>query len=53
LWRDKIIGWANLSVKDGELNAEFGYIQSKAPADAVYKRELAAELDRMRIFLGL
>lgn len=53
LWRDRIIGWANISVKEGELKSEFGYIQSKAPADLAYRRELAAELDRMRGFLGI
>jgi uncharacterized protein YcaQ len=53
LWRDRIIGWANLSVKDRELQSEFGYIESNAPPDPAYNRELTAELDRMRIFLGL
>jgi uncharacterized protein YcaQ len=52
LWRDRVIGWANLSVKNGELNAEFGYVASP-PRDRVFKRELAAELDRMRVFLRL
>lgn len=52
LWRDRVIGWANLPVKDGELNADLGYIEAK-PTDRTFKRELEAELDRMRIFLGL
>jgi uncharacterized protein len=52
LWRDRVIGWGNLSVKNGELKPEFGYIAS-APRDRVFKRELEAELDRMRAFLGL
>jgi uncharacterized protein len=52
LWRDRVIGWGNLSVKNGELKAEFGYIQSP-PRDRVFVRELAAELDGMRSFLGL
>ena len=52
LWRDQVIGWANLSVVDGELKAEFGYVRS-APRDRVFRRELEAELERMRIFLGL
>ena len=52
LWRDRVIGWGNLSVKNGELASEFGYIKSP-PRDRAFKRELAAELDRMRAFLGL
>jgi uncharacterized protein YcaQ len=52
LWRDRVIGWANLSLKDGELRSEFGYAGSQ-PRDRSFKRELAAELNRMRFFLGL
>jgi uncharacterized protein YcaQ len=52
LWRDRVIGWGNLSVKDGELKSEFGYVKSQ-PRDRAFKRELEAELDRMRVFLGL
>jgi len=52
LWRERVIGWGNLSVKSGALNSEFGYVGSQ-PRDRAFKRELAAELDRMRVFLGL
>jgi uncharacterized protein YcaQ len=52
LWRDRVIGWGNLSVKKGELESDFGYIESK-PRDHAFKRELEAELDRMRAFLRL
>jgi uncharacterized protein YcaQ len=51
LWRERVIGWGNLSVKNGELKAEFGYVKSQ-PRERVFKRELEAELDRMRAFLG-
>jgi uncharacterized protein len=53
LWRDRLIGWGNLSVANGELQAEIGYIESHPPFDRAFKRELEAELDRMRAFLGL
>ena len=53
LWRDRVIGWGNLSVKDGELQSEFGYVASRPPRDRAFSRELEAELDRMRVFLGL
>jgi uncharacterized protein YcaQ len=52
LWRDQVIGWANLSVNDGGLQSEFGYIGSP-PRDRAFKRELEAELDRTRAFLRL
>ncbi len=53
LWRDRVIGWANLSVKDGKLHPHFGYINSTPPKDRAFKRELEAELEQMRIFLKL
>lgn len=52
LWCDRVIGWANLSIRDGELNAEFGYVSAE-PRDRLFKRQVEAELDRMRVFLGL
>ncbi|HEV2685573.1 MAG TPA: crosslink repair DNA glycosylase YcaQ family protein [Actinomycetota bacterium] len=52
LWRDRVIGWSNLSVVDGRLKSELGYVAS-APRDRTFKRELDAELDRMRAFLAL
>ncbi len=52
LWRDRVIGWGNLSVRNGKLKSEFGYVKSQ-PHDRAFKRELEAELDRMRTFLGL
>jgi uncharacterized protein YcaQ len=52
LWRDRVIGWGNLAVQNGELKSEFGYIESP-PRDRAFQRELEAELDRMRAFLDL
>jgi hypothetical protein len=48
-----VIGWGNLSVKNGELEPEFGYVESHPPRDSAFRRELDAELDRLRAFLGL
>jgi len=53
LWRDRVIGWGNLSVKNGELQSELGYVESHPPRDRAFKRELEVKLDRMRAFLGL
>ncbi len=52
LWRDRVIGWANLSLKSGQLEANLGYVDSTPPRERAFKRELDAELDRIRVFLG-
>jgi len=52
LWRDRVIGWANISVNKGVLKSEFGYVKSE-PRDRTFQRELAHELDRFRAFLGI
>jgi uncharacterized protein YcaQ len=52
LWRDQVIGWGNLAVKDGELRSDLGYVNSAPPKDRNFARELEAELERMRTFLG-
>jgi uncharacterized protein YcaQ len=52
LWRDRVVGWANLSVRDGVLHHEFGYAEGR-PADAGFATGLDAELDRVRHFLAL
>jgi uncharacterized protein YcaQ len=52
LWRDRVIGWGNLAVRDRTLIPEIGFVGA-APRDRAFKRELKAELDRMRTFLGL
>jgi uncharacterized protein len=52
LWRDHVIGWANLNVRDGELQTELGFVKPK-PADRSFKRELDAELNRIRVFLDI
>jgi uncharacterized protein YcaQ len=53
LWGDRVLGWGNLSVADGRLRSEFGYVDGLAPAAARFEKELAAELERMRVFLGI
>jgi len=50
LWRDQVIGWGNLTVRNGSLITDFGYI-SAPPNDPVFRRELEQELDRVRRFL--
>ena len=52
LWREHVIGWANLAIKNNELQADVGYIKSR-PLDRAFNRELDSELDRIRTFLEL
>lgn len=52
LWREHVIGWANLSTNNGELKADIGYVASP-PRERAFKRELDLELDRVREFLRL
>ncbi len=53
LWRDQVIGWGNLSARDGALQAELGYVSGQAPRDAGFAAALDAELDSLRVFLKL
>jgi len=53
LWRDDVIGWANLSVNNSGLVHQVGYVASTPPRDPFFKRELETELDRLRTFLRL
>jgi hypothetical protein len=50
LWRDHVIGWANITIQNGQLQANVGYVGS-APRARAFKRELEAEMERMRAFL--
>jgi uncharacterized protein YcaQ len=47
LWRDQVIGWANVTLKE----VTVGYIKSE-PRDRAFKRELKAELNRVSTFLS-
>ena len=51
LWHDRVIGWGNLAVAEGQLSADFGYTGGKAPRNSSFRAELDAELDRVRAFL--
>jgi hypothetical protein len=51
LWRDCVIGWANLAVKDGALRAQCGYVNGVQPRDRTFARALEDEVERVRAFL--
>jgi uncharacterized protein YcaQ len=53
LWREDMIGWGNLSVQDGRLQASFGYRDARSQRSPGFIQALDAELTRMCTFLGV
>ena len=53
LWREEIIGWANLSVREGRLVAACGYVSGRPPRDRAFARALEAERAAIGAFLGV
>ncbi len=51
LWRDQVIGWGNLAVKDSKLQSELGYVTGNAPRDKTFRAALDDELARIEHFL--
>ena len=51
LWRDRVIGWANLAWRDGRLHPDIGHVAGRAPRDPGYRRALDDELARLAQFL--
>ena len=52
LYGDRVIGWGNLRVENGQLKSEFGYVAHR-PRDRSFKRELDAELECIKAFLAV
>ena len=56
LWREQVVGWANLSVLDGQLQAQLGFAQGyahKRPRDKAFNAALDDDLQDMSRFLAL
>lgn len=53
LWRDEVIGWGNLSVVGGRLQADIGHVNGQAPKDQEFRQALDAELADMAACLGV
>ena len=51
LWQGRVIGWGNLAVKEGQLQAELGYVTGRPPPGPVFRAALDDELARMSEFL--
>ena len=52
LWRDRVIGWGNLSLNNGILRSEFGYVAGRQPRGRALRRELESELAALDLFLS-
>lgn len=54
LWRDTVIGWANVGVTSTRtLEASFGYVTGTPPRGRAFKAALDDEVERLREFLKL
>jgi uncharacterized protein len=53
LWHDQVIGWGNLSISNGKLQADLGYVAGKPPQTKGFRAALDEELARMAVFLRL
>jgi uncharacterized protein len=51
LWREHVIGWANVSVAGSKLVVDAGYIAGKPPRDRRFRQALADERARLTAFL--
>lgn len=51
LWRDQVVGWANVAAADGDLVATIGYASGAPTRSRRFKSQLASEVDRLRAFL--
>ena len=52
VWREHVVGWANVSLRGKQMQAKTGYVTGRAPRDRAFKPALDAELDRLRTFLS-
>ena len=52
LWRDQVIGWANVGAKSGVLTPDMGYVH-EVPKGNAFAVALDEELHRMAVFLRL
>ena len=53
LWRDRVIGWANVGTDGGRMRPDVRYVAGRAPRDRAYKAALDEELSRLAESLGL
>jgi uncharacterized protein len=52
LWRERIVGWANVTVKEGELQVDLGFVDGR-PVGKEFETALEEERERMAAFLSV
>jgi uncharacterized protein len=52
LWREQVIGWANLALIDEALTSGVGYVAGRPPRDRHFRSALEGEIERIRVFLS-
>jgi uncharacterized protein YcaQ len=52
LWRDHVVGWANVAARDGRLDADFGYVSGRPPRERAFGAALDEEVARLATFLA-
>ena len=50
LWRDAVVGWANVTARGGRSTRTLA-MSLRPPRERTFKRELDAEIERLRRFL--
>ena len=53
LWGDRVVGWANVTLTNGEVNVAPGYVRGRAPRDRGFAAQLEQEIERLRAFLDI
>ncbi|MBE7417194.1 MAG: winged helix-turn-helix domain-containing protein [Ideonella sp.] len=53
LWREQVVGWANVAVDAGAMRVEVGFAGPSRRGDAAFARAMDDELHRLHRFLGL
>jgi uncharacterized protein YcaQ len=53
LWRDRVLGWANIATGDGEITPDVRYVAGRPPRERTFATALDDELSRLAASLGL
>lgn len=52
LWRDQVIGWANVTREGMSTAVDVGYVSGRAPRDRSFKQSLEQDIEDLRRFLS-
>ena len=53
LWRDRVVGWANVTAADGDIRPDVRYVAGRPPRERAFTAALDDELSRLAVSLGL